>query len=152
MNDQILELLEKFSSLDIQELKFESKEFKLELSKGREKNSYQEVLSSATEKPIIEKSISNPSREAEIAEDISKIEQIKSPMVGIYYSRMNPEAEKLAEVGDTVKEGQVVCIIEAMKMFNEIVSPCDGIISKCNFKDGEMVAYDETIFEVERND
>ena len=149
MKDQLLDLLERFSSLDIQELKYESKEFKLELSKEN-KNIDKEISKDLSlDKNVVEKYEEDSLDLEEYQDEPSKLEYIKSPMVGIFYSRMNPESEMLVEVGNTVKEGQVVCIIEAMKMFNEIVSPCDGVISKCNFSDGEMVAYDETIFVVE---
>ena len=74
---------------------------------------------------------------------------IKSPMVGTFYSRANPKAEPFVKVGDTVDANTVVCIIEAMKVFNEIPAEVRGKIVAVLVEDGEAVEFDKPLFRVE---
>ena len=74
---------------------------------------------------------------------------IKSPMVGTFYSRPNPKAEPYAKVGDRVDTTTVVCIIEAMKVFNEIPAEVRGKIVAVLCEDGEAVEFDKPLFKVD---
>jgi len=74
---------------------------------------------------------------------------IKSPMVGTFYRATAPGAEPLAEVGQKVKKGDVVCIIEAMKLMNEIVSDFEGVIKEILINNDQPVEYGESLFVVE---
>jgi acetyl-CoA carboxylase biotin carboxyl carrier protein len=74
---------------------------------------------------------------------------IKSPMIGTFYRRASPDKPLLAEVGDEVTQGKVVCIIEAMKLFNEIESEIKGKIVKVLVEDSSPVEYDQPLFLVE---
>jgi acetyl-CoA carboxylase biotin carboxyl carrier protein len=74
---------------------------------------------------------------------------VKSPMVGTFYRASNPGAKPLAEVGQQVKEGQAVCIIEAMKIMNEIDSDKAGTISKVLVENGQAVEYGQPLFIIE---
>ena len=78
-----------------------------------------------------------------------KYDEIKSPMVGTFYSKSSPEAEPFVKVGDKVKKGQVVCIVEAMKLMNEIESDYSGRIKEILVKDGEAVDYGKELFVIE---
>ncbi|MEI6302489.1 MAG: acetyl-CoA carboxylase biotin carboxyl carrier protein [Betaproteobacteria bacterium] len=71
---------------------------------------------------------------------------VKSPMVGTFYRSASPGAKSFAEVGDTVKAGQTVCIIEAMKLMNEIESDKDGVITAILIENGQPVEYGEPLF------
>lgn len=73
---------------------------------------------------------------------------IKSPMVGTFYASSSPKAEPFVKVGDKVKKGQVVCIVEAMKLMNEIESEFDGEIVEIYKKDEEMVEYGTSLFKI----
>ncbi|MCS7162710.1 MAG: acetyl-CoA carboxylase biotin carboxyl carrier protein [Bacteroidia bacterium] len=77
------------------------------------------------------------------------VEYIRSPMVGTFYRRPSPDKEPYVKVGDIIQKGQVVCIIEAMKLFNEIQSEISGRIVKILVEDGQAVSYDQPLFEVE---
>jgi acetyl-CoA carboxylase biotin carboxyl carrier protein len=81
--------------------------------------------------------------------DTSNYVTIKSPMIGTFYRSSNPETPAFAEVGDTVSEGKVVCIIEAMKLFNEIESEVSGRIVKVLVENATPVEYDQPLFLVE---
>ena len=73
---------------------------------------------------------------------------IKSPMVGTFYSKPSPKAEAFVKVGDKVKKGDVVCIVEAMKLMNEVESEFDGEVVEVCCKDDEMVEYGQTLIKI----
>lgn len=74
---------------------------------------------------------------------------MKSPMVGTFYRSANPEAPAFTEVGKTVKEGDTVCIIEAMKMMNQIAADKSGTIKKILVENGATVEFDQPLFIIE---
>ena len=80
--------------------------------------------------------------------DLNNVNVIKSPMVGIFYAASKPGAEPYAKRGTRVKKGDVVCIIEAMKLMNEILSECDGEIVDICVENGQMVEFGQTLFKV----
>jgi acetyl-CoA carboxylase biotin carboxyl carrier protein len=73
---------------------------------------------------------------------------VKSPIVGTFYRQSEPGAKPFADVGQTVKKGQVLCIIEAMKLMNEINAECDGEIVKVYVENGQAVHYGERLFAI----
>lgn len=73
---------------------------------------------------------------------------VKSPIVGTFYRSSEPGAKPFAEVGDIVKKGQVLCIIEAMKLMNEIESDCDGEVAAIYVENGKPVQFGERLFAV----
>ena len=73
---------------------------------------------------------------------------VKSPMVGTFYLKPSPNAESYVSVGTTVKKGTILCIIEAMKLMNEIESEYDGQIAEILVKDGEAVEYGKPLFRI----
>jgi acetyl-CoA carboxylase biotin carboxyl carrier protein len=81
--------------------------------------------------------------------DAANITVIKSPMVGTFYARPNPKAEPYVKVGDPVDTTTVVCIIEAMKVFNEIPAEVRGKVVAVLCEDGEAVEFDKPLFKVD---
>jgi acetyl-CoA carboxylase biotin carboxyl carrier protein len=75
--------------------------------------------------------------------------EVKSPIVGTFYRSASPDKPAYAKVGDKIKKGQVVCIVEAMKLFNEIESDVSGTIVKVLVEDAQPVEYDQVLFIVE---
>jgi acetyl-CoA carboxylase biotin carboxyl carrier protein len=71
---------------------------------------------------------------------------VKSPMVGTFYRASSPEAKAFAEVGDSVKQGQTLCIIEAMKLLNEIEADASGVIKAILVENGQPVEFGEPLF------
>ncbi len=100
---------------------------------------------SAEAAPPVEK----PSEAAKPAAASQSYKEIKSPMVGTFYRSANPEKPAFVEVGQKVKKGDVVCIIEAMKLFNEIESEVSGTIVKVMIDNAQPVEYDQVLFLVE---
>jgi|TARA_R110002073_G_scaffold336572_1_gene535699 acetyl-CoA carboxylase biotin carboxyl carrier protein len=76
---------------------------------------------------------------------------IESPMVGTYYSKPNPDSPTFANIGDQVGPDSVVCLLEAMKVFNEIKAEQSGTIAKCLVNDGDAVEFGQTLFMVKPN-
>ena len=75
---------------------------------------------------------------------------VKSPMVGTFYGAATPGGKPLAEVGDTVKAGDPLCIIEAMKIMNEIEADVDGVITKALCENGQAVEFGQPLFMIDR--
>lgn len=96
-----------------------------------------------TEKPAQE----NQTEAADEVTDNHKV--IKAPMIGTFYLRPGPDKDPFIKIGDTVKKGDTVCIIEAMKLFNEIETEFSGKIVKLLAKDASPVEYDQPLFLVE---
>lgn len=94
-----------------------------------------------------EKIIKEEVMDGDKAKDNS-LKLITSPMVGTFYSSAAPDTPVLAEVGDTVTKGKVVCIIEAMKLMNEIECEYNGEIVECLVKNGDMVEYGQPLFKI----
>ena len=81
----------------------------------------------------------------------SSLLEVKSPMVGTFYQAPSPEAETYVKVGDKVKPGQVLCIIEAMKLMNEIESEFSGTIVEICVENAKPVEFEQTLFRIEKN-
>lgn len=101
----------------------------------------------APKAPVAEKTAAP---KAEIANDAS-LHKIVSPMVGTFYKSPNPESPAFVQVGDKVGEESIVCIVEAMKLFNEIEAEVQGEIVEVLVNDGELVEYGQPLFLVKEN-
>ena len=82
----------------------------------------------------------------EVAPAVEASHAVKSPMVGAFYRSASPGAKPFVEVGDVVKEGQTICIIEAMKILNEIEADKSGTVSKIMCENGQAVEYGQPLF------
>ncbi|AJG97744.1 acetyl-CoA carboxylase biotin carboxyl carrier protein subunit [Clostridium beijerinckii] len=100
-----------------------------------------------TENHIVEKE-EVKAAEKEVVIDDKDVSIITSPMVGTFYSSASPESSPFVEVGGTVSKGKVICIIEAMKLMNEIESEYNGVIVERLANDGDMVEYGQPLFKV----
>ena len=98
--------------------------------------------------------ITVPEKKVEKAENIESKEKeedckiVKSPMVGTFYSKSSPDAKPYVQVGSKVKKGDILCIVEAMKLMNEIESEFDGEVVEVCVGDGEMVDYGKPLFKI----
>lgn len=146
--NEILEILNDFENTSLTKFEFENSEFRLALEKNR--------ASSMTDFPISDSSIVCRSNQNKFDKNIENevavscdAAVVKSPIVGVFYAAPSPEDEPYVREGDQVEEGQVLCLVEAMKMMNELKSPVNGIVRKINGVNGEMVEFDQVLFEVE---
>lgn len=102
---------------------------------------------------VVEKVIKTKQVEEKVAKEVtSDVDNtsniVKSPMVGTCYLKPSPDAQEFVKVGDVVKKGQVLCIIEAMKLMNEIESEFDGTVLEICVKNEEMVDYGKPLFKI----
>ena len=102
----------------------------------------------ATPAPIIHSSASSPVEKNEVSLDKSG-SIIKSPIVGTFYRKPSPDKPPFIEIGSNVNAGDVVCIVEAMKMMNEIKSEFTGKVSAINIEDGEPVEFDQSLIVID---
>lgn len=80
--------------------------------------------------------------------DFNRAREIQSPMVGVFYAAASPDAKPFAEVGDFVRKGDVVCIIEAMKLMNEITAEFDGKVVDVCVRNGDVVEFGQPLFKL----
>ena len=106
-----------------------------------------------TPTPVAEKAPEAPkaaeSAPAKKEKDESQYLEVKSPMVGTFYRSSSPEKPPFVKVGDTIESGQVICIVEAMKLFNDIEAEVSGKIVKVMVEDAAPVEYDQVLFLVD---
>ncbi len=87
-----------------------------------------------------------PAEEAPV--DFNRAREIRSPMVGVFYAAASPDARPFVELGTKVKKGDVVCIVEAMKLMNEITADMDGEVVDICVRNGDVVEYGQPLFKI----
>jgi acetyl-CoA carboxylase biotin carboxyl carrier protein len=151
---EIQALIKFVSTNAVDEVEISRKDFKLLIRKNPA-----QLVTASVAAPVAQQVISAPAVSAVVAAPVSStpvvapvtdnLITIKSPMVGTFYRSSNPETPLFVNVGDEVKSGKVVCIIEAMKLFNEIESEINGKIVKVLVDNASPVEYDQPLFLVE---
>lgn len=150
---QIQELIKIVNKSNLSEVSIEEKDFKITI-KQKDEVVHQAVVSVPVAAPVAAHAAPAPApvaapAAASAAEDTSKYITIKSPMIGTFYRRPSPDKPLFIEVGDEVAPGKVVCIVEAMKLFNEIESEVKGKVVKILVEDQSPVEYDQPLFLVD---
>lgn len=159
---QIQDLIKFVSKSGVSEVEVEKKDFKITIKADRpreEQTVYVQQAPAAlpaaapaapAPAPAAPAPAAAPAPEAAApASDDSKYVTIKSPMIGTFYRKPSPDKPSFAEVGDSIKAGDVICIVEAMKLFNEIESEISGTIVKVLADDMSPVEYDQPLFLVD---
>jgi acetyl-CoA carboxylase biotin carboxyl carrier protein len=151
---QIQELIKVINKSNIGEISIEEKDFKITIK--QKEDQVQTVYATAPSAPMYApapvQQLAGPAvalPEAAPAPKADNLITIKSPMIGTFYRRPTPDKPLFAEVGTEITPGKVVCIIEAMKLFNEIESEISGKIVKVLVDDASPVEYDQPLFLVE---
>lgn len=153
---EIRDLIDFISQSGLNEVNIETKELKLHVKREPDqkvlKSSAAPVMAMPAPPPMIatpSAPAAAPAKAEKPAAASSKTVEIKSPMIGTFYRSANPDSPPFASVGDKVTKGQTVCIIEAMKLFNEIESEVSGTIVKVMLENSTPVEYDQVLFIVE---
>jgi acetyl-CoA carboxylase biotin carboxyl carrier protein len=158
---EIQELVKFVSKSGVSEVELESKGFKITIKTPPYKRGGQpevQIVQAApvAAQPVAAAPVAAPQPVAEAApakaetpEDKGNYEEVKSPMIGTFYRSASPEKPPFVGVGDEVKKGDVICIIEAMKLFNEIEAEVSGKIVKVLADDSTPVEYDQPLFLIE---
>lgn len=146
---EMKELISAVSEAEIDEFEYENDEFSIRIAKKKAK--YFEAgatsLRTAAPEPISEKS---PLPETADSKDEAVTgNEVKAPLVGTFYAAPAEGAEPFVSVGDSVKKGQVIGIVEAMKLMNEVESEYDGTVAAILVENGEMVEYGQTLVVVQ---
>ncbi len=151
---QIQDLIRFVSKSGVNEVSIEQNEFKITIKTNQAPTIVNATLptglpvAAAAPAPVANAHTPAPA-EAPAAADVSKYVTIKSPMIGTFYRSSTPEKPSFVNVGDEIKAGSVLCIIEAMKLFNEIESEVSGRIVKVLVDNASPVEYDQPLFLVE---
>ena len=156
---EILELIDKVSSSGVSSLEIERAGFRIRIKGKRSPKVYASAEPSAS---VPQQQVaaapapqaSAPASPAPAASEDDGIDPswhiITSPIVGTFYRTPNPESDPFTETGARVEKGSVLCIIEAMKLMNEIESDVDGLVAKIFPQNGQPVEYGERLFAIQR--
>lgn len=147
---EIRDLIDFISETGLEEVNIETEEFKIKVKRTPNQTT-SSVQSAPAPVPSIAvaapQSTSTPTtKEAIATTSESSLVTVKSPMIGTFYESANPESPVFINIGDTVKAGDTVCIIEAMKLFNEIESEVSGKVVKILVDNAQPVEFDQPLF------
>ncbi len=152
----VLKLCEYFEKSDIFEFKYSVGDEKLVLKK---ENKMQTCNVPAQQLPYIgvpqdsalqsgTQPFNAQSNNSESAKDTAT--KVKAPLVGVFYAAPSPEEKPFVAIGDSVKKGQTLCLLEAMKMMSEVTCPVDGVVKNILVSNEAVVGFDDVLFEVEQ--
>ena len=146
--DKLKEIIYILENSDINEIdiNFWGKKYRVVKSPGI--NVVDQKLNSDTEILTQDNSTTTPQDTPSANSESANHNQILSPMPGTFYAAPSPEAEPFVKAGDAVKKGQTLCIVEAMKIMNEIEAESNGVISEILIKNGDPVEYNQPLFKI----
>ena len=151
---EIRDLIDFISETGLNEVNIETEELKLSVKRSADVQT-QAVQAAVVQAPaqqaapaVVPAAAPNVQANAPAADNGNYVE-VKSPMIGTFYRSANPESASFANVGDSISAGQTVCIVEAMKLFNEIESEVSGTIVKVLVENATPVEYDQPLFLVD---
>ena len=154
---QIQQLIKFVSKTDVAEVNIENNNFKINIkgSKSQKNEITQQVVQQPIQPqpqaPVVQPSLVEPPK-SDDSKDSSPSDNyltVKSPIIGTFYRKPSPDKDAFVNVGDTIKEGDTLCVIEAMKLFNEIESDFSGKIVKILVEDASPVEFDQPLFLIE---
>jgi len=159
--NEIKQLIDKIDESTISEFSYEKDDVKIKIKKSNSNQTMvQPMIQHVPEMPqmptLQQESKAKVVTDSEMIEDKEQredadIEEIVSPMVGTFYRKPSPESDNYVDIGDQINEETVVCIVEAMKLFNEIEAETSGEIVDVLVEDGELVEYGQPLFKVKTN-
>lgn len=151
-NEQLKIFADMFKDLGLTQLKVNDKDFELILKKE-----VKVVTASVENVPVVSSNQAVTANSENTVEDVtdtdttetnSSLNDVKAPLVGVFYAAPSPEEDAYVKVGDRVNKGDVLCAIEAMKMFNEIKAETAGTIAEICVDNGNVVEYGQTLFKI----
>ncbi|MGH2623914.1 MAG: acetyl-CoA carboxylase biotin carboxyl carrier protein [Sphingobacterium sp.] len=153
---QIQDLIKFVSKSGVNEVSIEEKDFKITIKTAQEPTFVTSIpvsqpVGQPAQTPVapVGTTTQAPVVAAPVADESAKYITIKSPIIGTFYRSSGPDKPSFVNIGDEVKPGKVICIVEAMKLFNEIESEVSGKIVKILVDDAQPVEYDQPLFLVD---
>ncbi len=140
---QILQLIDAVSGSSLDKFEYEEDGSKLSLEKGKEPVIVTQTAENAEMPQVLKPAAEVPKEEKEPAGQI-----VRSPLVGTFYAAPAEDAEPFVKIGDQVKQGQVLAIVEAMKLMNDIESEYEGEIAEICVENGQNVEYGQPLFRI----
>jgi len=155
--NEIQDLIKFVAKSGVSEVEIEQKDFKICIKAEKAKAEQQIIVQAAAAAPVAAAPapvaaapvVASPAPAAAPENDDAKYITVKSPMIGTFYRSAGPDKEPFVSVGNSVGKGDTICIIEAMKLFNEIESEVSGKIVKVLVDDASPVEYDQPLFLVD---
>lgn len=139
--EYIDQLIEKMDKASLTELSYKDKDIDISLKREPQ-------ITTQVAQPVSNTEVTPVEKEGINNTEVPEGKTIKAPMVGTFYQSPSPEADPYIQVGDKVENDSIVCILEAMKLFNEIEAEVSGEIVEILVEDGEMVEYNQPLFRV----
>lgn len=158
--EEVKELIGLVNSSELAYFEIKTSDGYIKMDKSMSRNVYPESSEkSSGEKEVVSNSnemknnnisvnVATEGSEVKVEENDEDLKVISSPMVGTFYSSPSPDSKAYVSEGDEISKGKTLCIIEAMKLMNEIESDVSGVVKKVLVKDGEMVEYGQPLFKV----
>ena len=162
---EIQDLIKLVGKSNLTEVKLKKKDFEISIRTKKYRRNMQQAVMAApqpmvsmqtTPAPVAAPVVAKPSAAAAETTPSGELStenllEVKSPIVGTFYRSAGPDKPAFVKVGDTISEGSVVCIVEAMKLFNEIESEVGGKVVQVMVEDASPVEYDQVLFLVDPN-
>ncbi len=143
---ELEELMDRFEAGTINKLEYETDTVRVCLQKGMPQPPFAPGMPMA---PPPAPMGTAPTPVPDTTKESAKGTAVKAPLVGTFYAASDPEAAPYVTKGQAVKKGDVVGLIEAMKIMNEILAPCDGVVSSISVENGTFVAFDQELLRIE---
>ena len=149
----IKDLAKSINTYSVDSVEYENEDFKIKIKKNREEKT-KTVYAMNDSQAMLNMNNNNVHNQAEVVESKPVVEEvtgikIESPMVGTYYSAPSPDSLPFVKEGEKVQEGDTLCIIEAMKLMNDIKAPISGVVKKVYVKDGTTIKKSDVLMIIE---
>jgi acetyl-CoA carboxylase biotin carboxyl carrier protein len=147
---KVKKLIEMLEESNLNEIEIKEGEESVKLVKAQVSSIKEQIVSSVNEAPKISSTENQDQKNSEMEKEEKILgKTVDSPMVGTFYGAPNPGADDFVSVGDKISEGDVLCIIEAMKMMNEVKSDFSGTVKQVLVENAEPVEFGQALFVVE---
>ena len=147
---KVKKLIEMLEESNLNEIEIKEGEESVKLVKAQVSSIKEQIVSSVSEVPKVSSTEKQDQKDSEMEKEEKIVgKTVDSPMVGTFYGAPNPGADDFVSVGDKISEGDVLCIIEAMKMMNEVKSDFSGTVKQVLVENAEPVEFGQALFVVE---
>ncbi|MFT7037264.1 MAG: acetyl-CoA carboxylase biotin carboxyl carrier protein [Cyclobacteriaceae bacterium] len=143
---EIKDLIDFLSASGLEEVNIETEELKIKIKRSSDAQLIERTVSAS---PVVQAVSATETLAPAVVPSSNNYVEIKSPMIGTFYTSSSPDTNEFVSIGDIVGVGETVCVIEAMKLFNEIESEISGTIVKVLVENAQPVEFDQPLFLVD---